>query len=640
MKWFCAGVAFVAFSAVCGLLLGIIAGGLNSLIAAAAILFGVAIASYIIVSDCIVDDTLESERETAPAGERSAPVKYRHAWKWVLAACFAIFALRSFGWLIYIDGEEWRVQSPNNLGDLALHITMIRNFANGVRLWPESPIYVFSHLRYPAGMDLVNSLFATLHVDVIRILVWTGLLASVGTFYAFYRWGGTFAVAGFLFNGGIVGFEKFFDTWQFADYQGDKSIAWKSIPLSMLVTQRSVLYALPVGVLLLWHWREKFFGRSAPHRGPLPFWLELSLYASMPLFHVHTFLALSIVLASLFLIESAYQLPILTRSFRTEGTTGVRSLIRQRRWDEVFGQTQIRAHALKLVGAAIVPATFFLALVTDFFQAASVIEWHPGWVQGDEDFKRPFFQFWFLNFGFLVPLVVTLVGVCSWTAWENRRHGKVPQEIAFLGSAAAIFIFAFFFKMAPWGWDNVKLLMWAYFIVLPFLWTYLIAEWPLTARAAACIALFGSGFVTVIGGLAAGKPGYGFANRGEVDGVGAAVKKLPVEARFAAYPTYNHPLLLQGRKLVLGYPGHLWTEGFDYGETERQLRQLMQGANGWRDMARVLRVRFVFWGREEKANYAGSTRPWEHAALRVGAGNWGEIYDLARPAPPPPRSAP
>jgi hypothetical protein len=173
--------------------------------------------------------------------------------------------------------------------------------------------------------------------------------------------------------------------------------------------------------------------------------------------------------------------------------------------------------------------------------------------------------------------------------------------------------------------------MWSYFLVLPFLWTHLIAEWPIFVRATACIALFGSGFVTLFGGLAAGKPGYGFANRAEVDGVGQAVKRLPIEARFAAYPIYNHPLLLQGRKCVLGYPGHLWTEGFDYGDAEKSLRQLMQGASGWREMARLLDARYLFWGREEKANYPASTRPWEHEAVRVAAGDWGAIYDLSQP---------
>jgi len=150
-----------------------------------------------------------------------------------MAACFALFALRSFCWLLYIEGDQLRIQSPNNLGDLALHITFIKNFAGGVALWPDNPIYVFSKLRYPAGMDLFNGLLCLVHVDLARGLVWTGLIASLATFYAFFRWAGTFGVAGFLFNGGIAGFE-FLRTLKFVDYQGGKTIAWKSIPLSSL----------------------------------------------------------------------------------------------------------------------------------------------------------------------------------------------------------------------------------------------------------------------------------------------------------------------------------------------------------------------------------------------------------------------
>src|SRR5204863_7111344 len=86
----------------------------------------------------------------------------------------------------------------------------------------------------------------------------------------------------------------------FQDYQGVNTIAWKSIPLALFVTQRGWLYALPVGLLLLYHWRDKFL--PAPSTRPLlPFWLELAFYATMPLFHLHTFIALSIVLACLFL---------------------------------------------------------------------------------------------------------------------------------------------------------------------------------------------------------------------------------------------------------------------------------------------------------------------------------------------------
>jgi hypothetical protein len=101
---------------------------------------------------------------------------------------------------LWIDGNNLKIQSPNNLGDLALHITYIKYFANGVALWPDNPIHVFSSLRYPAGIDLFDSLLLLQHVDLIRALVWTGLLGSLATFYGFYRWGGAFGVAGFSFQ--------------------------------------------------------------------------------------------------------------------------------------------------------------------------------------------------------------------------------------------------------------------------------------------------------------------------------------------------------------------------------------------------------------------------------------------------------
>src|SRR5205085_6077922 len=128
-------------------------------------------------------------------------------------------------------------------------------------------------------------------------LVWAGIMGSIATFYALYRWGGTFTVGGFLFNGGIIGLQ-FFSTGKFIDYQGDKTIAWKSLALSMLVPQRGLLYALPAGLLLLYQWRGRYLvaGGADPRRSrlQLPLWVELSLYATMPLFHLHTFIALSI----------------------------------------------------------------------------------------------------------------------------------------------------------------------------------------------------------------------------------------------------------------------------------------------------------------------------------------------------------
>ena len=655
MKWLSAGLTFVNLATILGLVLGIVGHGLNAPIAITSLILGAAagVLAYVRTTDpkpktddleCATPaaqlfkhtpNQLEFGYELPP--QPQLHTKYRHVWKWILAACFVIFAVRSFCWLLYIEGDQLKIQSPNNLGDLALHITHIRYFANSVPLWPANPIYVFSqHLRYPAGADLFNALLSCMGVDLIRGLVWTGLIASLATFYAFYRWGGPFGVAGFLFNGGIAGF-AFFNRLQFLDYQGDKTIAWKSIPLSMFVTQRGWLYAIPAGLLLLWHWREKFFRGAAHDRvaaatAPLPFWVELSLYASMPLFHLHTFLALTIVLVFVFVVECPVELKFIVDLARQERLAGMRSLIlKPSRWRDFFGHARMQRHVLALVAAAFVPATFLVWLITDHFRARSVLMWYPGWVLHEKynnDFGRPFFEFWFVNFGILIPLVLALIGLCIWRLWRNgfRWTDKASEEIVFLFTAIVIFLVGLLFKLAPWEWDNLKLMVWAYFLVLPFLWTHLVARWEWPVRAAVCFALFASGFVSLFGGLTPG--GFGFADRAELDGVGLALQKLPVEARFAAYPTYNHPLLLQGRKVALGYPGHLWTQGFaDYNIALGWLNEMMQGADSWLDTARRLHVRYIFWGHEEIMNYPTSKRPWERTAALVASGGWGAIYD-------------
>src|SRR5205814_2133311 len=150
-------------------------------------------------------------------------------------------------------------------------------------------------------------------------------------------------------NGGLAGFQ-FLKNFTFNDYQDVNNVAWKSIPLTMFVTQRGLLYAIPAGLILLWQWREKYFRRTEDrHRdGPLPFWVELSLYASMPLFHVHTFLALSIILFFLFIYECLQPLKFIVDLLRTEGVGGIRHLISDPTAPgKLVGDT--RMHALRVV---------------------------------------------------------------------------------------------------------------------------------------------------------------------------------------------------------------------------------------------------------------------------------------------------
>lgn len=531
-------------------------------------------------------------------------------WGGAALLIFALFALRSYLWLVFNSGDEMWVFSPNNLGDLSLHLTYVRYLANGAPFWPENPIFAGEPLTYPVGVDLFNSLLAILGLDVQRGFVWVGLIASACTAAMLWRWGRGFAVAGFLFAGGTLGFEIFHEG-KLIDYQSDAAwsatgliVAWKSLPLSLFVTQRGLLYALPAGLALLASWRARFL-QPERYDQRIPLWGEWLLYAAMPVFHLHTFLFLSFIAGAWF----------------------------------IFMRTA-RVHLFTLVALALVPATALVWCVTGGFSGASVVSWHPGWMQGDQNF----FVFWLTNFGFFLPLVGWLVVALL------RRRGPA-SAVALLVPAAVVFLACCFWKFAPWEWDNTKLMIWSYLAVLPVIWEVLLARRSEAIRAAVCFALFFSGAVSLFGGLSGSLvtgekreggvlPGVGYSLgtlRSEVDGVAWATRDIPITDRFIAAPNYNQPLLLAGRLLLMGYEGHIWSHGIDSNSRKDAIETVLKGEDGWRKAAQLLGARWLYWGEQERTLYPDSKQPWRDECRQHAAGTWGVIYDLTQPALPPAR---
>ena len=507
-------------------------------------------------------------------------------WDGIVGVLFTIVFLRIFLWLVFIDGDSIKYISSNNLGDLSYHLTLIRYFANGIPFWPEDPIYSGVPLSYFFGIDLFNSLLTLCGVDVYRGMIWVGLGGALMTGITIFQWGGSFTLAGFLLNGGIAGF-AFFYTGIVQDYQF--TVDWKNIPTALFVTQRALLYGLPCGLLLLCHWRQKYFSESKTIF--LPFWVEFLLYATLPFFHFYTFLYMTFLLAYWF----------------------------------VFENSNIRRSILRLWAFSFIPVLILLYFVTGVFHKISVIHFAEDWTQGHQGF----FQFWFYNMGFLPFFILAL---CFKLWWKRRdlaiQHGHPGS---FVIPAIGIFILSCWVMFAPWPWDNIKLLMWSYLILLPFLWEYLLKSWNIWLRAISCFLLFFSGFISLFGGIDYTHQEFVLASRTELDLVEKEVKNLPSTAIFAAYPIYNHPLLLNGRKMTLGYLGHVWSHGIDPTEREKKLNNLMQGNPGWEKIAKELDIRYIFWGEREKSHFLASKQPWKRDHVKVSSGTWGEIYDLNTP---------
>ncbi len=517
MKTLASILAFVAGSTLSATALAFAFGGVTAQVSVLALSVGLLTAAF--------------------AAKQTAPNAGRHLgfWDYAVLGAFGLASYRAFCWLIFYRGDEICILSPNNLGDISLHIHFIRYLASGVPFWPESSILTGVPLTYPIGADLFNALGEVLGMDTFRGLVATGFAGALLTAFALWRWGGAFAVAALLFNGGLVGFE-IFKSWEFVDYQ--QTLVWKNIFLAMLVTQRGLLFALPAGLLLLTHWRDTYFRNKARL---LPFWLELLLYAGMPLFNFHAFLFLSLILAVIFLFRPA-----------------------------------TRRATLGLVSLSFIPATLIVCLITGFFSAGGSVRLDPTWLVGDKSWLT-----WVWDFGFTIPLGVIL----SILLIRERD----TEARCMVWTAAAIFAICCVVVFAPWPWDNMKLMVWSWLVIAPYLWTKLITRFELIPRVAVCIALFFSGAVSLIGGLDA-RQSYAIAKRSELAAWQAAIKDIPATARFACTPDYNSPLLLLGRKVACGYDGHLWSHGLKYGEKYALLKDALAGKVTWEQAAPILKV--------------------------------------------------
>ncbi len=472
-------------------------------------------------------------------------------------AAFGAVSVRQFGWLVFEREGSLFTLLPYNYGDLPLHWTYVNHLAGGAPFWPVNPIFAGERLRYPFGVDLLTAIFVQLGVTVPAALVVVGLGGAALAALALRRWGGALAVAGFVFSGGLAGWRVFL-TGQVADYQS--AVDWKNLFLALFVPQRGYLVALPAGLLLLWSWRRRFLRGEAP----LPAWVEGTVWGTLPLVHLHTFLFVSILGAV---------------------------------W--AYGARQLRA-ALPALAWAALPAAWSVFQVTDGFRAASLVGWKLGWTIGN----RSPVVFLLLNFGFFLPLALAALVVAI------RRRAR--DELLVLGPALAVFAALFVVRLAPWEWDNTKVMLWCYVAALPPIGALVLSRVGAAWRAVLVVGLLFSGAVSVAGAWAARGPRLDILDEAEYAAVCRALAAERTE-RVAVAPTFNHPVALCGRAIVAGYAGHLWSHGLKAAPVLARLERLMRGAPGWRDDARALGVSHVYWGPREQQAYPDSTKRWRGA---------------------------
>ncbi|MBC7370951.1 MAG: hypothetical protein H7326_05260, partial [Bdellovibrionaceae bacterium] len=348
------------------------------------------------------------------------------------------------------DPSTWWIQNISNLGDLSFHFGTIRNLARGVHFWPENPIFLGFRFRYPFGMDLFNAIFENLGIAMQTHLPLVTFAGLVLTMAALHFAGGPLLVFTIFFSAGFFNFLQP-GTWDL--YRLQEGLDFKNLFLSVLVTQRGFVYALPAGVYLYKVFDENFRGAWSPSRFDK---VSLGLiWGALGFFHLHSFFIVSLYLGLLIL------------------------------W-----RRQMRTWLPTVLMAFFVGLPFVLNALVPEAGMNGFIHWSRGWN------RQPgvdYFTYWVRNVG---PWLVA-VGAALYTFYRAKDWQK------FVPIAFALALFALFAHLilAPWEWDNIKLLIWCYVFALLAMQDFLWNNRPDWFRAAVFIVFCWPGFLLFVHSL-------------------------------------------------------------------------------------------------------------------------------------------
>lgn len=228
-------------------------------------------------------------------------------------------------------------------------------------------------------------------------------------------------------------------------------------------------------------------------------------------------------------------------------------------------------------------------------QATSFIGWHFGWDHGDESVWR----FWLKNTGLFIPLLLAVL-VWRWPkALVSRRllFYYLPFTLCFIIPNLVL--------LAPWVWDNIKVLFFWYVASVPLVALLLARLWragwlPRGAMVALLLALTLAGALDVWGVVGSEKAKIQVFERAGIVFAGKLEQQTGPRSLILHAPTFNHPVFLTGRQSFMGYPGHIWTHGLKFQDREAAIKRIYAGNYDARTLLSSAGIEYVVVGPLER----------------------------------------
>jgi hypothetical protein len=241
------------------------------------------------------------------------------------------------------------------------------------------------------------------------------------------------------------------------------------------------------------------------------------------------------------------------------------------------------------------PQAFWLASGSGM-QVSSFLALHVGWDRGARD---PL-TFWLWNTGVFLPLLTTAL------AWRAGGRLVPPRLARFYVPFAMCFVVPNLLRMSPWIWDNIKFLfLWwvaSAPLVAALLARMLRSRWP--ARAAGAVLLCAAVLAGALDVWRVVRPvrSYVLFPPAALEAAERVAAATPPRAVVLHAPAYDSPVPLSGRRSVLGYEGHIWSQGLDKGRRAELLAHAYQGGATVEDLF-PLEAGYLIVGPHERQAY-------------------------------------
>lgn len=223
--------------------------------------------------------------------------------------------------------------------------------------------------------------------------------------------------------------------------------------------------------------------------------------------------------------------------------------------------------------------------------------------------------FWLKNTGLFIPLLILAL------VWKPDDYLAPRKLLLFYVPFTLCFLIPNFVKLAPWVWDNIKMLFYWWIVSAPIvalllarLWEQHIGQKVLAASLFVILTLAGG---LDIFPLLTGQGEYQEFDRNGVEFAESIKEATPPTATILHAPIHNTPIFLTGRRSLMGYPGHIWTHGLDFGPRENEIKQIYAGGTGAAALLAKYRVDYVVIGPAEESVVKPNVAFFEHYPLVV-----------------------